>query len=230
VRAAEWPTVARVDAQPLIAQAARLDAALESLGQPLPAATRKAPAALAAADGADAVSAVQKLLDPHCLAAVEIDEKGVARVVPAANKLALVEQGWRAYLVKVINTPGATGDAARRQPERPPTAVLAQGPIDKRWLACCRTPRSPCCRTSAASASSTPWCRSSAATPARRPPTSPSGWKGARVEDGAGSGRPRVALRQGTDGWGDAKNCKLEAVKGTLKVTMTAEDPYFSTK
>ena len=103
VAADSWPLIGNVEAQPLLAQVKRLDAALEYLGQPLPAVTRSAVANLTEKDGDKTVANVQDLLDPHCLAVVEIDDRGVASVVPAAKKQAIVEQGWRAYLIKVIN-------------------------------------------------------------------------------------------------------------------------------
>ena len=87
--AADWPQVGGVEVQPLLAQVRRVDTALETLGQPLPNATRKSLAAWTAADGAKATRGIQELLDPHCLAAVEIDEKGVFRVVPSPHRLGL---------------------------------------------------------------------------------------------------------------------------------------------
>jgi hypothetical protein len=51
VEADSWPVIGNVEAQPLLAQVKRLDAALEYLGQPLPAVTRSAVANLTEKDG-----------------------------------------------------------------------------------------------------------------------------------------------------------------------------------
>lgn len=231
LRAAEWPTVAKVDAQPLIAQAVRLDAALESLGQPLPATTRKALASLAAADGDNAVSAVQKWLDPHCLAAVEIDEKGVVRVVPTANKIALVEQGWRAYLVKVINKPGATGTLRIDSPNARPLPFSPKDQIDKRWLSLLphtAQPLLPNLSGLGLEYTVVQVFSRDAGEKTADLTFRVEGGKG--LKTGPGSVVREWRFNKDTDGWGEAKNCKLEAAKGTLKVTMTAEDPYFSAK
>src|SRR5262245_31831878 len=88
---ADWPAVKDVEAQPLIAQVKRLGQALEFLGQPLPKATLDALADLKPKDEA-APAAIQKLLDPLCVAAVEIGPKGVTGVIAPAGKPALLEQ------------------------------------------------------------------------------------------------------------------------------------------
>src|SRR5262249_20091521 len=108
--AADLPKVAKVERQPLAAQAKRVAEALERLGAPLPAADLKALAE--AADDknkARAVAAIQTTLDKHCLVGVPLDapakgKKGPAiRVVRGLAKAELAEQGWRVFLVKVYN-------------------------------------------------------------------------------------------------------------------------------
>jgi hypothetical protein len=102
--AADLPK-AKVELQPLAAQARRVADALELLGAPLAADERKA---LADAKDADAVQAV---LDKHCLIAVHVraPEGGRSAVTLAAEagpaRPELAEQGWRVFLVKVYNEP-----------------------------------------------------------------------------------------------------------------------------
>jgi hypothetical protein len=108
--AAEWPQVKKVEAQPLLAQAKRLIQALDFLGQPLPEEARKAIEALKEEDGDEKVAAaVQKALDPLSLASVELGALGFAMPHPHKNRLKIVEQGWKAVLVKVVNTAGVKG-------------------------------------------------------------------------------------------------------------------------
>lgn len=103
--AADLPPVNKVDLQPLAAQVDRLVQALELLGEPLPARERQA-LAEAAKDKANGVSAIQKILDPHCLAGVMVrGGKGnpTLQTIPGPSRPELAEQGWRIFLVKVIN-------------------------------------------------------------------------------------------------------------------------------
>src|SRR5262245_45420423 len=98
------PQVEDVERQPLVAQVKRLVEALDYLGVPLREVDR---AALDAAgkemDSAAVTAAVQKVLDPYCLAGVELksDQEVTAVAGPAEKKL--VEQGWTQFLVKVHN-------------------------------------------------------------------------------------------------------------------------------
>lgn len=132
--AADGPAVKRVEAQPLLAQVRRLGQALDYLGQPLPAATRQALAALRPNDGDAAAVKVQALLDPLCLATVEVGARGVTRVVPAGRKLELVEQGWRAYLVKVVNKSESTGRLHIDSPNARPVPNAPKEQVSERWL------------------------------------------------------------------------------------------------
>src|SRR6185436_2716518 len=54
------------------------------------------------------VAAIQSVLDPHCLFAVHINPEMRVKVAPGPAKPELVEQGWRHFLVKVVNDSGTT--------------------------------------------------------------------------------------------------------------------------
>ena len=109
VRAQVLPPIDNVAAQPLISQIRRITQALDYLGQPL---AEKQKAALAAAfsqdEDAKVVTDLQKVLDPLCLMAVNINPESRVKVKrgPAAAKL--VEQGWTVFLVRVHNQAGVT--------------------------------------------------------------------------------------------------------------------------
>jgi hypothetical protein len=142
----ELPLVQHVELQPLAAQANRIADALDFLGTPLSAAER---ASLRRAgqskDEAADVLAIQKVLDPHCLAGVRLASKEKMEVLagPAAPRLA--EQGWRVFLVKVDNAAGidnlelrADSPSAlplyRPSSGKPDPTVVSVGEVGKRFL------------------------------------------------------------------------------------------------
>ncbi len=102
--AAELPVVTQVEGQPLAAQAKRIADALEFLGEPMPPERKEL---LEAACKEQDAAAIQRLLDPFCLAGVRISEDRKLEVLPGpARRPSLVQQGWRLFLVKVINPSG----------------------------------------------------------------------------------------------------------------------------
>ncbi|HUE73018.1 MAG TPA: CehA/McbA family metallohydrolase [Pirellulaceae bacterium] len=117
----ELPLVRTVEAQPLKAQARRIAEALEFLGQPL---TKEQAAALESAakekEDAVAIDAIQKVLDPLCLAGVNINPESRVKVARGAAEAELVQQGWRVFLVKVHNEAGVTGQLRGSSPNAAP--------------------------------------------------------------------------------------------------------------
>ena len=108
-RAQSVPPIERLEFQPLAAQARRILQALESLGSPLPAEERASlEKALENSNAAKGALAIQRALDPHCLALVSINPESRVKVAegPAAKRL--IQQGWRVFLVKVHNEAGVT--------------------------------------------------------------------------------------------------------------------------
>ena len=105
--AEDLPIVDKVDAQPLLAQAARLIQALELTGEPLlSAAEIKEIEALPL--NAASVKRLQQILDRHCLAGININPESRVKVQAGPTAPNLVEQGWRTFLVKVHNEAGIT--------------------------------------------------------------------------------------------------------------------------
>src|SRR5947209_4210123 len=103
--AEELPLVTTVEFQPLAAQAGRVLQSLELLGEPLTAADAKQLRLILEHGAANAASveAIQKILDKHCIAGVNINPESRVKVQQGPAKAELVEQGWRAFLVKVHN-------------------------------------------------------------------------------------------------------------------------------
>lgn len=132
----QLPIVAKVERQPLAAQVSRLLEALEILGEPL---APDETAELKRFTGADAdrgqtVAEIQKILDRHCLAAVEINPESRVKVQEGPAKAELVEQGWRTFLVKVINQAGITPVLMAESPNAGILAGSEQGSVQRRWL------------------------------------------------------------------------------------------------
>jgi hypothetical protein len=103
------PLVTDVPLQPLIAQVTRLLAAAEYLGEPLPPDHQRAlDEAFKTTNETSAVTAIQRVLDCHCLVGVHINPQMRVKVAPGPAKRELVEHGWRQFLVKVHNEAGTT--------------------------------------------------------------------------------------------------------------------------
>jgi hypothetical protein len=135
LHAAEWPMVERVDHQPLAAQLTRLRETLTHLGQPLPQEiVGKLDELDPKLEDASYTQAVQAILDPHCLTAVAITADGKPQVTPRLGMHSLVEQGWRAYLVKVVNPAGSRGQLRIDSPQAKPLPHAPADEVASRWL------------------------------------------------------------------------------------------------
>jgi hypothetical protein len=134
-QAQSLPTVSDVDLQPLKAQIHRLIEAKDYLGEPFSAKTKRSlNQALGQADDADAIAAVQQILDAQCLLGININPESRVKVKPGPAKLELVEQGWRSFLVKVNNQAGVTAELRASSPNALPHAGSPQNQIGDRWL------------------------------------------------------------------------------------------------
>jgi hypothetical protein len=135
LRASDWPIVAKVDRQPLRAQIERVRDALQHLGSPLSAETvRKLDQASQITDDSLFTAQVQQALDPLCLAAVSLADGKSPIVVPGLTPPELDEQGWRTYLVKVLNP---LESRARLRIDSPHARPLPHAPAEEvasRWL------------------------------------------------------------------------------------------------
>lgn len=106
--AQDFPRAENIPAQPLRVQISRLIQALDYLGAPLGDDTIRDLAKAAASGDAQLVSEVQKLLDPLCLAAVQISPESRVSTVQGPAPLSLIEGDDRLFLVKILNTAGVT--------------------------------------------------------------------------------------------------------------------------
>jgi hypothetical protein len=139
----ELTVVSEVPEQPFEAQAKRIVAAMEFVGAPL---TKETAAAVdKAIEGKDSSAALQKLLDPLCLAQVTVNPESRVTVAlgPAAKKL--VQNGWTVFLVKVHNEAGVTAKLGCNSPNAAPlykqstgspdpTPSVKESDVPHRWL------------------------------------------------------------------------------------------------
>ncbi|MFT3881846.1 MAG: hypothetical protein QM703_19585 [Gemmatales bacterium] len=124
-----------VTAQPLLAQVKRLETALDTIGEPLSESIKSGLKALQPEQGDAAVTdAVMKLLDPLCLLSVSINKDGSIAASTLMDKPELVEQGWKTFLVKVVNTGQNTGELKYDSPNAKPVPKGEQSKVAERWL------------------------------------------------------------------------------------------------
>ena len=131
LRSQEIAIVDEVEAQPLKSQVRRVIEALEFLGQPLPEKSRTSlGAALATTDEMESVRAIQKVLDQHCIAAVNINAESRVKVAPGPAKPELVEKGWTVFLVKVHNEARINPKLKASSPNAAPMVIRSSGSPD----------------------------------------------------------------------------------------------------
>lgn len=106
-----------VEAQPLLAQALRLQEALEFLGSPLPDGdVRRLHALQQKPGGAETVSEIQEILDAYCLAVVSINPEARVKVSRGEAPANLIQGGWTSFLVKVHNDANVTAQVEVESP------------------------------------------------------------------------------------------------------------------
>jgi hypothetical protein len=107
--AAALPVEKNIEWQPFAAQVSRLIEATDYLGSPFSADEKQAiEQAMKEPDKARASEKLQEILDRHCLFGVQINPEMRVKVAVGAARPELVEQGWRQFLVKVVNDSGTT--------------------------------------------------------------------------------------------------------------------------
>jgi len=134
-----------VEAQPLVAQTKRLLEALAYIGSPLGDEAESALLAAFELPEAEAVAQIERLLDPRVLYRVQVNAESRVKVAPGAAEPRLVQQGWRAFLVRVDNEAGVTARLRVSSPNAAPLYTrssgsaepeLAQTPseVRERWM------------------------------------------------------------------------------------------------
>lgn len=117
-----------VEPQPLQAQAIRLMEALDFTGSPLHESDRDLLLSLKNRIPDDSSTLlIQKILDPYCLAMVEINPEARVKVIRGPAEASIVQAGWTSFIVKVNNA----GNVHTSLEAESPNALL---PFSSRWL------------------------------------------------------------------------------------------------
>ncbi|HEY6975599.1 MAG TPA: hypothetical protein VH396_04880 [Chitinophagaceae bacterium] len=114
--------ISAVEPQPLLAQAIRLNDALSFLGSALSKEDAQKLKALQDKPLTPETSqSVQNILDPYCLAMVDINPEARVKVLRGPANAKLIQGGWTSFLVKVHNEAGVTAQlqvqSANAQPD-----------------------------------------------------------------------------------------------------------------
>ena len=130
-----FPIVESVERQPLLSQVHRLRAALDNLGSPLEASLDRSLHELAGvSDDSVLTRRIQELLDSRCIAAVTLSSDSPPVVHPRESLVELDEQGWRVYLVKVINPDRLRSPLRVDSPNAKPLPHAKPIEVASRWL------------------------------------------------------------------------------------------------
>lgn len=127
IQAQDLPAITNVAAQPFIAATERLVEALDFVGAPLSQPDdARIKAAMANDDSQAAIREIQEVLDPYCLAGVNINAESRVKVAEGPAEKILVEQGWRTFLVKVHNEAGINPVLKADSPQALPAYMKGQ--------------------------------------------------------------------------------------------------------
>jgi hypothetical protein len=107
VLAQDGPVITGVERQPFVSATRRLIEAMDFAGAPLSVEVQeKIAAAAALEDDRAAVRQIQEVLDPLCLVTININAESRVKVAEGPVKKELMQQGWRAFLIRVHNEAG----------------------------------------------------------------------------------------------------------------------------
>ena len=130
-----WPMVSSVERQPLLAHINRVRDAMRYLGSPLSDDVVRQLEELKIATSEEQVTQlIQEALDKNCLLAINIQDDGTPVVSAGTNRPELVEQGWRAFLVKVVNADEKRVRMRIDSPNAKPVPHSPANEVATRWL------------------------------------------------------------------------------------------------
>jgi len=114
---AEHQSITGIEPQPLLAHAIRLKEALSFLGSSLSKEDEKRLMALQhERPTQEIVKFVQNILDPYCLALIDINPESRVKVLRGPAKATLIQNGWVSCLVKINNEAGVTAELEVQSP------------------------------------------------------------------------------------------------------------------
>ncbi len=126
--AADIEPVRTVEPQPFAAACERLRDALEYVGSPLSSDQQSAlQKAIQNPNGRESVVAIQAIFDPLTLAVVTINAESRVSAIEGPVKKELLQNGWRTFLVKVVNEAGITPKLVVASPNSDTPYMQGQG-------------------------------------------------------------------------------------------------------
>ncbi len=221
-----WPRASDVEPQPLIAHARRVAEALEAWGAPLDANSRQRLAALKIdQDPEEVASTVQEILDARSIAVVMLDKQGPDFALPSNDPAELVEQGWRTFLVKVVNphelvtTLRVASSNARPIPNSPATEV------ESRWMSLINVTGQPMRPRLSGLGLEYLLVQISSRDAGKKEGTLT--FLSGGGPNGGHPGQQREwVFDTDTAGWRALKDCELAVRDGSLRITMDGNDPH----
>ena len=131
-----------------MAQVLRISEALTFIGNPLPASDIQQLQALSNKKlDKETVKKIQQILDPYCLAMVDINPESRVKVVQGPATPVLMQEGWSSFLLKVNNQAHVVAELEAESPNAEPVLhgstsahrmkaenALTPGQLDNRFL------------------------------------------------------------------------------------------------
>ena len=173
---------------------------------------------------------IEELLDPLCLVAVVLEKGKNPRVVEGPASRELVEQGWRTFLVKVINPAEVKQRLLIESPNARPLPHAPAEQVDARWMRLSAYEGRPMLPSLSGLGLEYRVLQLYSREKGERPASLEFSVGGAPGEHGTLVREWRFDAERGTDGWFSMNNVELEAKDGSLEVTGTGGDPYFGAK
>ena len=130
--AVDFPGPVDVELQPLAAQVNRLIEAAEFAGVPF--STQERTQLQTAATTPDGARRIQEILDPKCIIGVHINPESRVKVSQGPAKPALLEKGWKTFLIKVANEAGVTAELKAESTNAKRLHGSPQNEVANRWL------------------------------------------------------------------------------------------------
>lgn len=129
-RSPKLPTVDGVEPQPLLSHAIRLNDALTFLGSSLSEGDQRKLKELQKKRLTEETSnLIQSILDPYCLAMVNINPEARVKLTRGAAEAKLMQNGWTSFLVKVHNEAGVTAQLKAESPNSDPALHITSFPM-----------------------------------------------------------------------------------------------------
>jgi len=123
-------TSVKVEPQPFLAHAIRLNDALSFLGSALSKEDQQRLKALQNKPlTAETSQAIQTILDPYCLAVVHINPEARVKVTQGPALPRLMQNGWTSFLVKVQNEAGVTAKLQAESANAKPVLHMTSYPV-----------------------------------------------------------------------------------------------------